>query len=210
VNPSRAVTDAFERRIGDRQTLSFQPAALRDLPAQTPDGVAMPLYANLGSASDIDAVRQSAAEAVGPFRTEYRFLLREAFPIEEVQYEFYRDIPSAFAPKPVPIRTLDVGGDKILSNLLVVEKNPFLGCRGIRFSLAHPEIFLIRLRAVLRDLAHRKRSWSLAARESAEFSQERHADVRPIQTETRRSTVSPERGDGPISYESLDSLCERR
>lgn len=150
VNPPRAVIDSFERRLLDQQVLSSQLETLRDLPAQTLDGVSLPLYANLEFASDIDAAWESAAEGVGLFRTEYQFLLRESFPIEEEQYEIYRDILSAFAPKPVTIRTLDVGGDKILSYFPVVEENPFLGCRGIRFSLAHPEIFLIQLRAVLR------------------------------------------------------------
>ena len=150
VNPSRSVIDSFEKPIRDQQILSSRLAALHDLPAQTLDGVSIPLYANIGFASDIDAVRQSAAQGVGLFRTEYQFLLRDAFPIEEEQYQIYSGILSAFAPDPVTIRTLDVGGDKILSYFPVVEENPFLGCRGIRFSLAHPEIFLIQLRAVLR------------------------------------------------------------
>jgi phosphotransferase system enzyme I (PtsP) len=147
VNPSRTVIDAIEQRIADQQALSDRLTALHDLPAQTPDGVVLPLYANIGLDSDTDAARQSSAEGVGLIRTEYQFLLREAFPIEEEQYRSYREVLKAFAPKPVAIRTLDVGGDKILSYFPVVEENPFLGCRGIRFSLAHPEIFLIQLRA---------------------------------------------------------------
>jgi phosphotransferase system enzyme I (PtsP) len=150
VNPSRTVIDAIEQRIADQQALSDRLTALHDLPAQTPDGVVLPLYANIGLDSDTDAARQSSAEGVGLIRTEYQFLLREAFPIEEEQYRSYREVLKAFAPKPVAIRTLDVGGDKILSYFPVVEENPFLGCRGIRFSLAHPEIFLIQLRAMLR------------------------------------------------------------
>lgn len=150
VNPSRAVIDAIEQRIADQQALSDRLTGLRDLPAQTPDGVVLSLYANIGLDSDTDAARQSLAEGVGLIRTEYQFLLREAFPIEEEQYLSYREVLKAFAPKPVAIRTLDVGGDKILSYFPVVEDNPFLGCRGIRFSLAHPEIFLIQLRAMLR------------------------------------------------------------
>jgi phosphotransferase system enzyme I (PtsP) len=150
VNPSRAVIDTIEQRIADQQALSDRLTGLRNLPAQTPDGVVLSLYANIGLDSDTDAARQSSAEGVGLIRTEYQFLLRDAFPIEEEQYRRYREVLKAFAPKPVTIRTLDVGGDKILSYFPVVEDNSFLGCRGIRFSLAHPEIFLIQLRAMLR------------------------------------------------------------
>ncbi len=150
VNPSRLAIDTFDRHICEQQALSDRLTALRDLPAKTPDGVRLPLYANIGLPADTDAARQSAAEGVGLFRTEYQFLLSEAFPIEEEQHQIYRQLLAAFAPKPVTIRTLDVGGDKILSYFPVVEDNPFLGCRGIRFSLDHPEIFLIQLRAMLR------------------------------------------------------------
>jgi phosphotransferase system enzyme I (PtsP) len=100
--------------------------------------------------SDIDLARNSEAEGVGLYRTEYQFLLRDAFPVEEEQYQSYRQLLESFAPKPVTIRTLDVGGDKILSYFPLEEDNPFLGVRGIRFSLAHPEIFMIQLRALLR------------------------------------------------------------
>src|SRR4029077_16963431 len=76
--------------------------------------------------------------------------LRDTFPIEEEQYELYRAVLKSFTPRPVTLRTLDVGGDKILSYFPVEENNPVPGCRGIRFSLDHPEIFLIQLRAMLR------------------------------------------------------------
>ena len=150
VNPSRLTVDVFERRIGEQEALSAQLKTHRHLPAQTPDGFRLPLYANIGLDSDIDLARNSEAEGIGLYRTEYQFLLREAFPVEEEQYQSYRQLLEAFAPQPVTVRTLDVGGDKILSYFPVVEDNPFLGLRGIRFSLAHPEILLIQLRAMLR------------------------------------------------------------
>jgi phosphotransferase system enzyme I (PtsP) len=150
VQPSRAALDAFERRISEHMALSERLITLRDLPAETPDGVRLPLYANIGLVSDTEAARTSDAEGVGLYRTEYEFLLRETFPIEDEQYEVYRQLLQAFAPKPVTVRTLDVGGDKILPYFPMEEENPFLGCRGIRFSLEHPEIFMIQLRAMLR------------------------------------------------------------
>jgi phosphotransferase system enzyme I (PtsP) len=150
VNPSRDVLEAFEVRIGEQKALSTQIRTGRGMPAQTLDGVRVTLHANIGLVSDIDLARNSEAEGVGLYRTEYEFLLRDAFPVEEEQYQSYRQLLEGFSPKPVTIRTLDVGGDKILSYFPLEEDNPFFGVRGIRFSLAHPEIFMIQLRALLR------------------------------------------------------------
>jgi phosphotransferase system enzyme I (PtsP) len=150
VNPPRALLDAFAQQMEGQKALSAELMKNRDLPAQTVDGVRLPLYANIGLDSDIDLARNSQAEGVGLYRTEYQFLLRDAFPVEEEQYQSYRQLLESFAPRPVTIRTLDVGGDKILSYFPLEEGNPFLGIRGIRFSLAHPEIFMIQLRALLR------------------------------------------------------------
>jgi phosphotransferase system enzyme I (PtsP) len=150
LNPSRTLLDVFEQRMSQQEGLYAQFMKNRDLPAQTVDGVRLPLHANIGLDADIDLARNSEAEGVGLYRTEYQFLLRDAFPVEEEQYQGYRQLLEAFMPKPVTIRTLDVGGDKILSYFPLEEDNPFLGVRGIRFSLAHPEIFVIQLRALLR------------------------------------------------------------
>ena len=138
VNPSHPTIDTFERRIEEQKELSARLVTQRGLPAQTPDGVRLPLYANIGLDSDIGRARNSEAEGVGLYRTEYQFLLREAFPVEEEQYQSYRQLLEAFAPQPVTIRTLDVGGDKILSYFPVVEDNPFLGVRGNSFLAGAP------------------------------------------------------------------------
>jgi phosphotransferase system enzyme I (PtsP) len=149
LNPSRTLLDAFEQRMSQQEALCAQFMKNRDLPAQTVDGVRLPLHANIGLDSDIGLARNSEAEGVGLYRTEYQFLLRDVFPVEEEQFQSYRQLLESFAPKPVTIRTLNVGGDKILSYFPLKEDNPFLGVRGIRFSLAHPEIFMIQLRALL-------------------------------------------------------------
>ena len=150
VEPGRAALEGFEQRIADQKAASERLAALRDLPAETSDGVRIPLYVNIGWTFDTEAALASGAEGVGLYRTEYQFLLRETFPLEEEQHEVYRQVLEAFAPRPVTMRTLDVGGDKILSYFPLKEDNPSLGCRGIRFSLEHPEIFMLQLRAMLR------------------------------------------------------------
>jgi phosphotransferase system enzyme I (PtsP) len=93
---------------------------------------------------------RSGADAVGLFRTEIPFLLRSSFPTEDEQVEVYREHLETFAPRPVTMRTLDIGGDKDLPYFPIEEENPFLGWRGIRISLDHPEIFLVQIRALLR------------------------------------------------------------
>jgi phosphotransferase system enzyme I (PtsP) len=108
------------------------------------------LHANIGLPADIASAAESGAEGIGLYRTEYGFLLSDTLPGEDDQLAGYREVLTAFAPRPVTLRTLDVGGDKMLSYFPAVEDNPFLGCRGIRFSLDQPEIFLIQLRAMLR------------------------------------------------------------
>ena len=150
VQPSPALLDSLEQRIRYRSARFENLASMRDLPAQTLDGARLPLYANIGLPSDSAAAAASGAEGIGLYRTEYSFLLREGLPVEEEQFRDYREVLASFCPMPVTLRTLDVGGDKFLSYFPVHEDNPFLGCRGIRFSLDQPEILLMQLRAMLR------------------------------------------------------------
>lgn len=150
IRPSRVVSDAFQRHISEAQTLAAHLGSLRDVPGETPDGVRLSLYVNMGLTAEITTALTGGGEGVGLFRTEFPFLVRESFPAEDEQYQLYRKVLESFAPKPVTLRTLDVGGDKILPYFPIEEDNPFLGCRGIRFTLDHPEIFLIQLRAMLR------------------------------------------------------------
>ena len=100
---------------------------------------------NIGLLSEIDVAKRSNADGVGLCRTEFNFLIRDTLPTEDEQYEIYRTILESFAPKPVILRTLDVGGDKPLPSYRMDELNPSLGCRGIRFTLEHPEIFMTRV-----------------------------------------------------------------
>ncbi|HYE33214.1 MAG TPA: phosphoenolpyruvate--protein phosphotransferase [Methylomirabilota bacterium] len=125
-----------------------------DKPAVTLDGHAITLSANVEQPGDTAAVKQSGAEGVGLFRTEYLFLNRSVYPTEQEQYEAYFAVAAALKPQPVVIRTLDLGGDKFLSHVdLPQEMNPFLGWRAIRFCLEEPDIFRVQLRAILRASA---------------------------------------------------------
>lgn len=148
--PSEKMINDFYRLAEEEKELSADLEALRDLEAKTPDGVSIHLYANLGLVADIRPALQGGAQGVGLYRTEVPFMIRDRFPGEEEQYLIYRQLLQGFAPKPVTIRTLDIGGDKSLPYFPVKEENPFLGWRGIRVTLDHPEIFLVQLRALLR------------------------------------------------------------
>ena len=106
----------------------------------------MALWVNTGLASDASRSLDHGAEGVGLYRTEVPFLMRDRFPSEEEQRAIYRMHLEAFAPNPVTMRTLDIGGDKSLSYFPIEEDNPFLGWRGIRVTLDHPEIFMIQLK----------------------------------------------------------------
>jgi len=108
------------------------------------------LLVNSGLMSDFTPSLRSGAEGVGLYRTEIPFQIRDRFPSEEEQYLIYRDVLETFKGMPVVLRTLDVGGDKPLSYFPIKEANPFLGWRGVRITLDHPEIFLTQVRAMIR------------------------------------------------------------
>jgi phosphoenolpyruvate-protein phosphotransferase (PTS system enzyme I) len=126
-------------------------AELKDKEAMTLDGVRIELFANIGSADDLEAALEQGAEGVGLLRTELLFLDRDTLPTEEEQFQFYKNVLLRSGGRPVTIRTLDIGGDKPLPYLgLPAEANPFLGYRAIRISLDQPALFLAQLRAILR------------------------------------------------------------
>ncbi|MEH6557856.1 MAG: phosphoenolpyruvate--protein phosphotransferase [Oceanicoccus sp.] len=149
-NPSAELHGRFQAIYEEEQQLSKGLEALKDLPCITTDDYRMPLWVNTGLQADIARSLDRGAEGVGLYRTEVPFLLRERFPSEEEQRKIYREQLEAFAPMPVTMRTLDVGGDKSLPYFPIEEDNPFLGWRGIRVTLDHPEIFLVQVRAMMK------------------------------------------------------------
>lgn len=150
VEPSPALLQELQQVLqhGEEQVAALQ--ALRDWPATTPDGFSVALQANAGFASDVARALAWGAEGIGLYRTEYSFVMSDGFPSEDEQYEMYREVLAGLAPKPVTMRTLDIGGDKGLPYFPVLEANPFLGWRGIRLTLDTPGILLNQFRAMLR------------------------------------------------------------
>jgi phosphotransferase system enzyme I (PtsI) len=127
-------------------------AQLRDVETRTLDGTGIRLYANAELPADIAHARAIGAAGIGLYRTEFLFLQRKELPGEEEQFLAYRDVVLGMGGLPVTIRTLDLGADKADSSGLVLdeEPNPALGLRGIRLSMAHPDLLATQLRAIVR------------------------------------------------------------
>ena len=154
LSPDEAVLAEFQR-AKQRYAVAIQHLdAMRDRPGQTRDGRRIALTANVGLASDLRLVEQHGAEGVGLFRTELLALVQRGHPEEEEQEQLYERVARVLAPRPVTIRTLDLGGDKDLAAMgMGAEENPQLGCRSIRLSFEHEGVFRAQLRAILRASA---------------------------------------------------------
>jgi phosphotransferase system enzyme I (PtsP) len=150
INPPQEALRRFQQLVDDDLALSEELSVLRNEPSQTLDGHNVPLWVNTGLTADLPRALESGADGVGLYRTEVAFLLRDKFPSEEEQRQLYREQLEAFAPAPVTMRSLDIGGDKSLPYFPISEDNPFLGWRGVRVTLDHPEIFLAQIRAMLK------------------------------------------------------------
>ncbi|MCF2948660.1 phosphoenolpyruvate--protein phosphotransferase [Paraglaciecola aquimarina] len=149
VSPNATIRHEFEQLILEEQLLSERIHAQDDLPAVTKDNCKLSLFVNAGLSLESENNINPDSDGVGLFRTEIPFMMRQRFPTEQEQADLYRDLLTAEPNKPFTMRTLDVGGDKPLPYFPITEENPFLGWRGIRLTLDHPEIFLVQIRAML-------------------------------------------------------------
>jgi phosphotransferase system enzyme I (PtsI) len=157
INPSSKTLKKYEH---DRERfVAFEKYLLesKDLPCITRDGKKIKLAANIEVPEDVPSVMAHGAEGIGLYRTEYFYMNRKDLPTEDEQFKAYSAVAKKIKPNYVTVRTLDLGGDKFLSQLEVPhEMNPFLGWRAIRFCLARPDIFKTQLRAILRASAYGK------------------------------------------------------
>lgn len=149
-SPTRAVHEQYVALMEEEREFATELEELRDQPATTRDGYNIRLWVNIGLVGDISRSLDRGAEGIGLFRTELPFMTADRFPTEVEQTAIYREHMIAFDPNPVTMRTLDIGGDKALSYFPIAEENPFLGWRGIRVTLDHPEIFMVQVRAMIR------------------------------------------------------------
>ncbi|MCB1862031.1 MAG: phosphoenolpyruvate--protein phosphotransferase [Gammaproteobacteria bacterium] len=150
ISPTAAVLEEYTRLLEEERQLSRELEVLKGLKAETTDGIEIPIYLNTGLVSEMHTLGTSEAGGVGLYRTELPFMVSDRFPGENAQIANYRQVLETFSPRPVTLRTLDIGGDKQLPYFPFQESNPFLGWRGVRISLDHPEIFLTQIRAMLR------------------------------------------------------------
>ena len=156
-DPSDSLIAEYRELINSRRNLERQLEAEKDLRARTRDGVDMQLMANSGLQADIMPGLRRGADGIGLFRTEVPFMARQGLPSEEEQVAVYRQVIDAYGDKPVYMRTLDIGGDKPLPYLPhVVEENPALGWRGVRFTLDNVQLLVTQLRAIVRAAGGRE------------------------------------------------------
>lgn len=150
VSPSKSTLSEFKKLAQEEHALNQSLVSLRDKPAETSDNYRVSLQVNTGLAMDAGLSMSVGAEGVGLYRSEVPFMSRDRFPSEDEQTIIYRQTLKAFAPSFVTMRTLDIGGDKVLPYFPVEEDNPYLGWRGIRITLDHPDVFLMQVRAMMR------------------------------------------------------------
>ncbi|QTH05306.1 phosphoenolpyruvate--protein phosphotransferase [Vibrio fluvialis] len=150
ISPAKQILSEYRALASEERELSKMVNEAISEPAFTQDGKRIELLLNAGLSADTNIAINQGVDGVGLYRTEISFLLQHRFPSEEEQIQQYRTVLGAYPSKRVVMRTLDIGGDKPLPYLPIEEDNPFLGWRGIRFTLDHPDIFLIQLRAMMR------------------------------------------------------------
>ncbi len=155
VNPTKSFLTKYGKEKRKYEHLERELVELRTLPGETLDGKKIIVAGNIELPEDVASVISHGAEGIGLYRTEYFYMNRRDLPNEEEQFNAYKSVAVRIKPKCVIVRTLDLGGDKFLSQLDIPrEMNPFLGWRAIRFCLARPDIFKSQLRAILKASAY--------------------------------------------------------
>jgi len=157
-NPDKQTLSQFRTEDKQQRKQTDKLNAIRELPAETIDGCLVELKANISLPEEAETVKNYGAEGIGLYRSEFLYITPGKAPDEETQYKAYSQVLKAMGGLPVTIRTMDMGGDKIVPELHSIgldnEKNPLLGWRAIRLSLANPEMFKVQLRAILRASVH--------------------------------------------------------
>src|SRR3972149_4733755 len=151
INPSQKVIKEYQKKKGQYSDYERLLHHYRKLPAEMQDGRRIRLMGNIEMADEIPSIRDHGAEGIGLYRTEFLYLNRKDLPTEDEHFKIYKDVVERVSPHPTIIRTLDIGGDKFLSQMeLAPEMNPAMGLRAIRFCLKEPEIFKTQLKGILR------------------------------------------------------------
>ena len=150
LQPDEEAIARYRHEAEEHRTLAARLETLRDLPAETADGTHVDLYGNIEFPYEVKSCNERGGGGVGLYRTEFLYLGREETPTEEDHYEAYAEVIRAMGDRPVVIRTLDLGVDKLDEPAVDGEANPCLGLRSIRLSLRDVPLFRTQLRAILR------------------------------------------------------------
>jgi len=152
LDPDEPTLARYRREVEHQRSVAAKLRLLKDVPAQTKDGVRVRLMANIEFPSETQACLEHGADGIGLYRTEFLYLGGDIKPTEDDHFRAYAEVVQALAGRPVVIRTLDMGADKVRVETLdpETEKNPVLGLRSIRLSLRNPRLFMPQLRAILR------------------------------------------------------------
>ncbi|MBE9529159.1 MAG: phosphoenolpyruvate--protein phosphotransferase [Proteobacteria bacterium] len=154
INPSKSVVNVYKKRKERYENYGRSLFHYKDMPSETTDGERISLLGNMEIVEEIDSLLKNGAEGIGLYRTEFLYLNRKDMPTEDEHTAAYETVIRRMAPRPVVIRTLDVGGDKLLPGMEVSDEiNPALGLRAIRFCLKNKDIFKTQLRGILRASA---------------------------------------------------------
>lgn len=152
LNPKKETIEEANKQINEIKLEREKLLKLSNSPAKTLDGKRIHVYANISNESDLTVAKSVGAEGIGLLRTENQYMESKTFPTGDELTSFYKNSLKSFSPNKVVIRTLDIGGDKNLPYFeQELESNPFLGKRGIRFSLSYPKLFKTQLNALMRS-----------------------------------------------------------
>jgi phosphotransferase system enzyme I (PtsI) len=155
INPDEETLGSYQEEEQKLKGIAEGFLSIKDEPAVTRDGKSIEINANIELPDELASVKVYGAHGIGLYRTEFFYMNRKDLPSVDEHYEAYKYVASEMKPYPVIIRTLDLGGDKFLSQFEIPrEMQPFLGWRAIRFCLAQPQIFKVQLRAILRASVH--------------------------------------------------------
>jgi len=192
VNPDRETLARYQGRRDELRRQVRKLERLRHVPATTRDDVTIGLQANLDLPGEVEAAIDNGAQGIGLFRTEYLYLNRDDLPGEEEQYALLRDIVEGMGGRPVTIRTLDAGNDKLpytLGEHIQVSPNPAMGLRAIRLSLKVPSLLEAQLAAILRASAHGPVRILLPMISTAAEVRQVRAALKKVATRLRRRRV---------------------
>jgi phosphotransferase system enzyme I (PtsI) len=155
LRPDEETVARYRHEVDQQRSAAVKLESIRDLPAETLDGQRIQLLGNIEFPSEVQQCQERGADGIGLYRTEFLYLGRDDDPTEEMHYQAYREVAEAMRDKPVVMRTLDLGADKMRTVPNPEdERNPFLGLRSIRLALRNRDLFRTQLRAILRASVH--------------------------------------------------------